>query len=814
MARKILIFVFILNLLSASFFSQEISGIVMNEKNETIYGVKISCGNVKSFSDFEGKFSFKKCEADSIVFQHAEFFRKSISCKDLKVIQKVTLTTKITELEETKVVKSRLNNFDIGYLPPVRGVQIATGTSTIIQTEGQGGAKSSGNPRELFAKVPGLNIWESDGAGIQMGVGGRGLSPNRAANFNTRQNGYDISADALGYPESYYTPPLEALSAIEIIRGSASLQYGTQFGGLMNFVIKDPVKDSPFEFTSRTTTGSFGYLGFFNRVTGSHKRLEYQAYHQLKLGDGYRDNSKFDQHQVFAQVGFYLTENQKIRLEYTGMSYEAQQAGGLTDNMFEKDAIQSVRERNWFKVNWNILALHYDYQISPKSTFNIRAFGMRSDRYSLGFLGKINQADLGGNRELISGNFRNGGGEARFLTRYSFFKKHKNDAWKSRYENSDLIRGAFLVGLRYYQGKTQSDQGTASDGNNADFSFTNPRDLETSSFSFPSENLAFFIENIWFVGNRFTLNVGFRLENINSSSAGFYKQYSIHPLNYDTLGIYKIEDSNSLSRIVPLYGLGSSFKTSKQTSIYSNFCLNYRAINFTDIRINNPNILVDTLIKDEYGSTTELGFRGLLKSYLYADIALFHLFYGDKIGLAPEVNGTNKVRTNIGDARNMGIEAFVEFDFIKAFKDSAKVSSTIFVNFSYIEAKYIRSKEKNYVGKEVEYVSPIMLKSGLKIKTAKFQTQVQFSYNSGQFSDASNSVEASGDAVIGFIPSYFVMDYSLRYNFKKLIQLEAGINNLLNAKYYTRRATAYPGPGILPSDGRSFYVTLQFKFRK
>ena len=86
--------------------------------------------------------------------------------------------------------------------------------------------------------MSGLNIWESDGAGVQLGIGGRGLSPNRNSNFNTRQNGYDISADPLGYPESYYSPPLEAIERIEIVRGAASLQYGTQFGGMLNFKFK------------------------------------------------------------------------------------------------------------------------------------------------------------------------------------------------------------------------------------------------------------------------------------------------------------------------------------------------------------------------------------------------------------------------------------------------------------------------------------------------------------------------------------------------------------------------------------------------
>ena len=79
---------------------------------------------------------------------------------------------------------------------------------------------STNNARQIFSQVPGLNIFQNDDAGLQLNIGGRGLDPNRTSNFNTRQNGYDISADVLGYPESYYTPPSEALDRIEIIRGA------------------------------------------------------------------------------------------------------------------------------------------------------------------------------------------------------------------------------------------------------------------------------------------------------------------------------------------------------------------------------------------------------------------------------------------------------------------------------------------------------------------------------------------------------------------------------------------------------------------
>ncbi len=39
-----------------------------------------------------------------------------------------------------------------------------------------------------------------------------------------------------------------------------------------------------------------------------------------------------------------------------------------------------------------------------------------------------------------------------------------------------------------------------------------------------------------------------------------------------------------------------------------------------------------------------------------------------------------------------------------------------------------------------------------------------------------------------------------------------GINNLTDERYFTRRAGGYPGPGILPADGRTFYVSAGIKF--
>jgi Fe(3+) dicitrate transport protein len=785
-------------------------GIIADQQNDVLPGVKIYNLNSKKYSrtSVNGEFTIQANKNDTLAFTFSFYDTLIIVVGiDIKVNEKNRLKMHYAtqEIGEVMIVKKRMADFNVGFMPPIKGVRLNTGTNSIIELENLSGAKSTGNAREMYAKVPGLNIWENDGAGIQVGIGGRGLSPKRTANFNTRQNGYDISADALGYPESYYTPPIEALKSIEIIRGSAALQFGTQFGGLLNFEILEPVKHTPFEFTTRNTVGGYGYFSTFNRISGTHKRMYYQAYHQYKKGNGYRENSQFFQHQAFAQLGYYLNENWTVGIEFTHMNYVTKQAGGLTDKAFIEDPRQSVRDRNWFAVDWNLLALKSTYEINKTTTFDLRAFGMISNRRTVGFLGKITQTDLGGNREMIYSDFLNGGVEARFLKKYSWFTSENSPA---------KIKGALLIGARIYQGETQTKQGTAADGDDANFMFIQPDDVEGSSFVYPSINQAFFAENMFFVGNKWRFNLGVRIENISTRSEGFYKQYVVHPLNFDTLTINRVTDSNTVKRTVPLFGAGVSYKAGKNSSLYTNITQNYRAINFTDIRVTNPNVVIDPNIKDEYGFTSELGFRGLLKDILIYDLSAFYIFYGDKIGLAPKPKTVKKERTNIGDAQNYGIEVFTEIDWLKLGAKERNWSFNTFVNTSYINANYITSKEANYVGNKVEYVSAFMVKTGISSTFNNWTLKVQYSFNSPQFSDASNAIEPSGDAVIGEVPAYSVFDFSGRYTFKKYFQVEFGVNNFTNSSYFTRRATGYPGPGILPSEGINGYVTLQFKFAK
>lgn len=795
-------------LVSILIFSQSENHLVFIRISETESGtalanveIKVEEQSISYYTNSEGKaeLHLSKGTCHLLIFKE-EFvvLRKEIDISGPKTFE-FSLEKLITELNPVEIIAKEDNSFSNDRLNNVEGTSIYAGKKNdVILMDKINANLATNNPRQIFAKVAGLNIWESDAAGLQMGIGGRGLSPNRTSNFNTRQNGYDMAADALGYPESYYTPPSESLERVEVIRGASSLQYGSQFGGVVNFVSKKGTKDKPFEFLSRQTIGSYGLFNSFNSIGGTIKnRLNYYTFYQYKKGNGWRENSGFNQQTAYASIRYSINEDMEISGDYTYMTYLAQQPGGLSDRMFEEDPQQSIRDRNWFNVNWNLFSLSLNYKMNSKSELNIRNFGLVASRLALGFLGSINRADPLEERELISGFFKNFGNETRFLTRYKLKKS----------------MGVFLVGTRYYQGKTKTQQGEASDGTDADFNYLNPDNLENSDYTFPSKNLAAFAENIFYLNEKISITPGLRMESIQTSSAGYYKIR-----NTDFAGNVIYEETafteSKFKRFVPLAGIGFSFKKSTSFEAYANISQNYRAINFSDMQIVNPNSRVDPNITDENGFNADLGLRGKYKNIFTYDISFFMLKYNNRIGEILQTDESNftvyRYRTNIADSRNIGVEFFVEADILKIFNDSTDHSLKLFLNSSVIDARYLASEESAIHDNEVELVPRLNVKSGLSYSFKKFSIQSQFTYVAKQFSDATNS-EFTSNAIYGVIPEYFVFDLSASFAFKRF-KIESGVNNLSNEIYFTRRAVSYPGPGIIPAEVRNFYFTLQFTF--
>ena len=724
---------------------------------------------------------------------------------DLSKINKfnLVLPRQVEELNEVILSARKKELFALKRMRDFENTAIYAGKKTeVIIIEQSMANLAANNARQIFNQIPGLNIYQNDDAGLQLHIGGRGLDPNRTSNFNTRQNGYDISADVLGYPESYYTPPAEAIEEIQIIRGAASLQYGTQFGGLVNFKLKDASTYRPITGVIRNTIGTNSLYTNFTQLSGRLDKWRYIGHVNIKKGNGFRPNSEFNSSNVFAKISYDFSENTILSAEVTYLDYLAQQAGGLTDDLFNENPYQSNRKRNWFGLYWFLYNIKFEHTLSDNSNISVNFFGLNAQRNAIGFRSnRVSQIDPYEERDLIKGDFNNFGIEARWLKKYILGNK----------------KAVFLLGGKYYSAKNTSAQGPGSASNEADFSFYNeeyPSYSKQSNYTYPNENMSIFSENIFYINKRMSVTPGLRYENILTATEGNYQR-----INSDAAGnVILNETLNSIEsrrRSFVLLGLGLSYKASQPLEYYSNISQNYRSVTFADISIINPAFSINPNITDEKGYTIDLGIRGKIKKMMSFDLNFFYLSYQNRIGFIQKAFKDGSVKSergNVGDANLSGLESLIDLNIGELFKmNLKKYSLNSFINYSFIETKYSNSDIQGIKGKKVEFVPKDNLKFGLRYGYKNLTLNIQFSYVSEQFTDSSNAFEGNLSGVIGVIPAYELVDLSGAFKLNKF-KLEFGVNNTLNEAYFTRRATGYPGPGIIPSPGRNFYLSTQYKF--
>lgn len=196
--------------------------------------------------------------------------------------------------------------------------------------------------RQIFAKIPGVFVYDMDGTGNQMNISTRGLDPHRGWEFNIRKDGIVTNSDMYGYPASHYNIPMEAVERIEMVRGTGSLQYGAQFGGMLNYISKKPNNQKIINLESINTVGSYGLVSTYNNISGGKGKIRYSAWANKKWITGYRDNSDAAYNAEAISLYYDASKNLNFKLEWTHSNYVTHLAGPLTDSMFAIDPKMST----------------------------------------------------------------------------------------------------------------------------------------------------------------------------------------------------------------------------------------------------------------------------------------------------------------------------------------------------------------------------------------------------------------------------------------------------------------------------------------
>lgn len=702
-------------------------------------------------------------------------------------------TTKPKELKEV-TIKAWMRR-DINRLPDEQNGFLNSGKKSEVVTIGATNANIAiKTGRQLFAKIPGVFVYDMDGSGNQLNISTRGLDPHRSWEFNIRQNGVLINSDMYGYPASHYSAPMESYEKIELIRGTGSLQYGAQFGGMINYVSKKPDTSKAFTFESYNTAGSFGLLSTYNAISGTNKKFSYYAYYYRRHSSGYRKNSQSDADAQFVQLQYQFNEKILLKAEFGRSKYLYQIPGPLNDSMFYTDPTTSTRSRNYFSPDIYVPSLALNWKISNKTKAIITTSGIFGNRSSVQFDAFANVQDAIDpatvnykNRQVDIDRFNSRTLEFRLLHDYSIGKVKSKLSVGTVYMNNDLHR-------------QQLGKGTT--GTDYDLTLVEPgfgRDIH-----FKTGNIALFAENLFQINPRWTISPGIRFETGKSKMNGVIKYYTVNPL------------PTTIKHDFVLVGVSSQYLLAIENTMYGGISQAYRPVIFKDIVPASTYEQIDKNLKDASGYNAEIGIRGKLLNHLQYDISYFRIIYNNRLGTLVLQNNSGQsytYKTNIGNSRTNGLEVFVQYKFPL----TNNLFAGLFTSTAYMDAKYTTGQvstgtsNKSISGNKVEAVPKWISRNGLDILYKGFSCTILYSYTSSTFSDALNTVTPPASGAKGFTPAYSIWDFNASLRTNSHFTIRTGINNLFDKQYFTKRPTFYPGPGIWPGDGRNVYVTLGIK---
>jgi Fe(3+) dicitrate transport protein len=732
-------------------------------------------------------------ERDSLVTRHL-----SVSVQDrpaaLDVVMVSPLASPAAQSLEPVVVTAKMTRGApvIGSLPDIRGTEIFAGKKTeTIKVDSLPMNSAQDVSRQLFSRTPGANITETANSGFPSnGIGFRGLNPVQSVEMNTRQDGVNIVADLYGYPETYYTPPAEALDRVELVRGSSSLQFGPQFGGVIDYVLHDGAPNSPLRIKARETGGSFGMFDSYLSLEGGKDKWTYFAYGQYRHQNGWRPSSDVSQVSAAGKLTYHGSDRFSLGLTYSLLRNQIHMPGGLDNADFNEDARSSFRARNWLATPWNILALNGAYDLSATTHLTSTLSFMSSQRYLIWRNedgGPAARDDIDpatgafAPREVEWEYFTNVTSETRLLHTYEAFG----------------MGSSIATGVRLFGGDMHRQEGGPG-STGSDFDMNLVGGPYETDMKFGNFNGAAFAENVFRLSPRLTVTPGARVEFLHSTARGYTS---------DT-----VADPRSKNRTFMLFGAGAAYKATGATEIYANATQAYRPIEYSFLTPFASLTRIDPKLKDPKGYNLDLGWRGSLGDVLTFDVGVFDLVYHDRIGLISGVDSTGTPfteRTNVATSEHRGVESYLNLS-LTSLLHSTPTFGTIDVwdALGYTHARY---SDGEFAGNTVEFAPSVVNRAGVTYGRGRGSLGLQWSYVSKQFTDANNTV-ASLNADVGIVPSYNLIDLSARWQLNRTIGLDFGVNNVANQYYFTMRTTEYPGPGIIPGIGRSIYLGARAGF--
>lgn len=670
---------------------------------------------------------------------------------------------------------------------------------------------------EVIRKIPGLHAVDEEGLSLRPNIGIRGLDPDRSRYIMVLEDGVPVSLSPYGESEMYYSPSIDRMQQVEVLKGSSSIQYGPRtIGGVLNYRTADP--PSSTAGAVQLTGGEGGYASALVSV-GTTKGNTGVLFNYLRKQTDDFGMLRLRLNDVNTKLRWMLSARQVLNLRI-GVYDEVSNANyiGITQAMYDAGGNDFVRlaPDDRFHVRRYSASFTYNHTITDQLRLEALVFAYTTQRNWCRQDFTYNVVDTAGNLLAPPADFSGQVWGDESLSGGAIYMRNSTGNRNRRFDvggaevrlryniSGELLEHSILTGVRFIAEKAHEIRV------NGKYPGALSGEISDEEFR-PLQGYSAFVSDQISLGQKWMFTPGIRLEAMHFEREIIRGKYTVNGVSQvrDTL----IINETSLQQWIP--GAGITWKPAKGIDVFGGAHLGFAPPRLKDAITSDG---VDQQLDAEICWNYELGVRTVLLKKIQLDVTGFYLDFSNQVIPVSESSGrAGAGLVNGGATRSMGVESSLQFQHDRLFQ--TKCGAVVWMNMTWCQASF--SSDRYQKGTEAivnlngnrlpyapEWTGNVLLSI---VSPVGLRFNVNMQYTGEQFTDVQNTVAAPANGLKGKLAAYQIFDIGSSWESKKLgLELNCSVKNIADARYiYTRRPQ-----GIRVGLPRMIFVGVRKSFGK
>lgn len=619
--------------------------------------------------------------------------------------------------------------------------------------------------QDALKSVPGVVVREEEGFGFIPNIGMRGLNPNRSQKLLVLEDGVPVAPSLFLSNESYYSPRIERMDSIEVLKGAAGLRYGpTTIGGVINYKTKS-IEDG-VKLTTKFGSNDLRLYGVDAGARSEDGRAVGGISMFTSKGDGFRNNG-FDLTDIVAKGGIQLTDNQWLSAKFSYYDNDVNTSYvGLRPNEYRNNPTKNPAPNDYFITDRKSFDVNHEWFINDKVKLNTVAYWSNLSRDY--WRRNTDQKTANGT------TFKACDGTTNCMTgRNREFEMIGVDSRLFMDHNTFGIKNETEIGIRLHKETLKNiTEASKTDPNARSGVVTGDERSEANS-------IALYAQNRFSLTDTIAITPGLRVES------------------YDQTRNIKIGSNPSKGKannteVMP--GVGATWQIIPEAQVFAGA---FKAFSPAMVASAISASGVDQQLDAERSTNYEIGVRGRVQKLSYEATA-FHMDFDNQIVNQALSAGVNQA--NGGKTANQGVELGLGYEIGSGWSVNG--------NATYVPVAEFKTSNLGPTGNRIPYSPKLTSNIALNYKLNKLKLMLGAYHVSEQFADAANTKEQNSIGTLGEIPSYTIFNANAFYDLDKNWSLFGTVRNLTDKKYITSRNP----DGIFPGVERNIEIGASYKF--